>query len=972
MARSNGEYMHRSRLRPGPPSVGFVLLLWFATFTGQAAAEETRTSASLVSVGEELWVPSKVFQQQRRVQVYLPSGYDSSQARYPVLYLLDGDAYYVSVAGMVRQLSESSGRIPETIVVSIPNVARARELAPPLSHPQPKEEPFAADVFHRFLEEDLIPWVETRYRTQPFRLIVGHSRGGLFALYTLLNWPDTFDAYLALSPALWWDDESLVRDAPDKLRALRPGRSTRFLYLSAGHESTEITEPAARIAKLLEQARPAGLQWRYDYLEKENHMSSHLPGTYAGLQMVFADLQVPEAVILSQGLAGVESHYAGLKKTYGFELRPSHAMLSWIGGFLEQQGRPKEAAAFFARAEELYPKHQPLLRDWPAKETANALRVDRNVFVTMRDGTRLATDLYLPTQTEPKPMPVVLIRTPYGKDMRYTPQASQPNSLLRFFVSNGYAVAVQDKRGRHRSEGTYVVSGGDAQDGYDTVDWLSKQSWSSGKVGAVGCSYEGDIQLFMAGTRPPALKALIPMASGSAVGSLGGQYRYFGARIGGVPEWVGVVGWFAQYGEKVFPKLPADLPHDQYNANAALWEITRRSPTIDLAKAWHHLPSKEALAAQGMTGTDFEDTIARPNTDPYWQDLPYMTASYVSDVPALFVNSWYDFGADMTLFEMNYLRRHSASPLARDNQFAIMSPHTHCAFEREASESTRVGERDMGDTRFDYRNQYLTWFDAWLKDDAAAKRRIRQWPRLRYYAMGRNKWQSASAWPLPGTSQQDFYLGSGGRANSLAGNGTLSRRPNKPPTLASTFTYDPNDPVPSRGGAICCTGTPDAVPGALDQRPVEARDDVLVFSSDALEREIEVTGDVKLVLYASSDAVDTDFTAKLIDVHPDGRAFNVLESVLRVRYREGQDREVWMRPNEVYELTLLLGATSNVFLPGHRVRLEVSSSNFPRWERNMNRGGVNAEQRSGVPARNTVHHSASHPSRLVLPVVARK
>lgn len=605
-------------------------------------------------------------------------------------------------------------------------------------------------------------------------------------------------------------------------------------------------------------------------------------------------------------------------------------------------------------------------------DAADEIEIDRNVFVAMRDGTRLATDLYLPAQPSNAPVPVILIRTPYGKDVRYTPQSTQPTSLLRFFVSNGYAVAVQDKRGRHRSEGTYIVSGGDAEDGYDTVEWLSKQSWSNGKVGAVGCSYEGDIQLFMAGARPPALKALIPMAAGSSVGSLGGRYRYWGARVGGVPEWVGVVGWFAQYGEKVFPKLPTDLPHDQYNANDRLWDVTRRWPTIDLKAAWHHLPTKDALAAQGVTGTDFEDTIARSNTDPYWQTLPYMTESYVSDVPALFVNSWYDFGADMSLFTMNHLRQHSISKQARDNQFAIMSPHTHCAFEREANENTRVGERELGDTRFDYRAQYLTWFDAWLKEDAAARRRIEEWPKLRYYAMGRNRWQTASAWPLPATSEQDFYLGSGGSANGLAGNGTLSRRSSRQPTPASTYIYDPNHPVPSRGGAICCTGTPDAVPGALDQRPVEARDDVLVFSSDALKQEMEVTGDVKLVLYVSSDAVDTDFTAKLIDVYPDGRAFNVLESVLRARYREGLDREVWMKPGEVYELTIPMGATSNVFQSGHRVRLEVSSSNFPRWERNMNRGGANSEQEDGVPARNSVHHSASRRSRLVLPVIARK
>jgi predicted alpha/beta superfamily hydrolase len=345
----------------------FALLLSLALWFDHAVAAENELADSPVRLGDEYWVRSEVFQQQRRVQVYLPSSYGTSQARYPVLYLLDGDVYYVSVAGTVRMLSESSGRIPEMIVVSIPNVAREHELGPALRKPKPDEEPYVADRFLRFLKQDLIPWVDARYRTQPFRLLVGHSRTGLFTLYTFLNSPDTFNAYLALSPALWWDDEALLQEAPAKLRTLKPGKATRFLYLAAGHESVEITEPTGRMARLLEQTRLPGLRWRYDYLANENHMSSHLPGTIAGLQMVFADLQVPDATLLSQGLAGVESRYAGLQRVYGFELRPSHAMLSWMGSFLIQQGREEEAAAFFRRAEQLYPNHPPLMRDWPAR-----------------------------------------------------------------------------------------------------------------------------------------------------------------------------------------------------------------------------------------------------------------------------------------------------------------------------------------------------------------------------------------------------------------------------------------------------------------------------------------------------------------------------------------------------------------------------------------------------------------------------
>lgn len=600
---------------------------------------------------------------------------------------------------------------------------------------------------------------------------------------------------------------------------------------------------------------------------------------------------------------------------------------------------------------------------------AQAATIDRNVFIPMRDGVRLATDLYLPEGQTGGRVPVILIRTPYSKDIRYYAKLDQPGFIVRFFNDHGFAVAVQDKRGRHRSEGAYVVSGGDANDGYDTVDWLSRRDWSNGRVGAYGCSYEGDVQIFMAQTRHPALKALIPQASGSAVGSLGGYYRYFGVRVGGVAEWVGNIGWFSMYGEKTFPRFPADLPHEEYNALAKLWEPRRAEAPIDLHAAWGHLPMKEALAVQGMPPTDFEDNLSRPASDPYWKSLPYMTEAYVSDVPALFINSWYDFGADMTLFELERFKTHSASAAARANQFAIMSPHTHCSFEREASEDTRVGVREMGDTRFDYRDAYLTWFDAWLKEDPRAQKRIREWPKLRYYAMGRNRWQSAD-WPIAATRPRELFLSSGGRANSSNGNGQLIDAVGKA-AASDTFIYDPANPVPSRGGSMCCTGTPDAVAGGLDQRPVEAREDVLVYTSEPMRQELEVTGVVNLVLHVSSDVVDTDFTAKLVDVYPDGRAFNVLDSVLRARYREGQEKEVWMKPGETYELKIPLGATSNVFMPGHRIRLEVASSNFPRFERNLNLGGVNVEQTKWAVARNTVHYGRSTPSRLILPTVGR-
>ena len=281
-----------------------------------------------------------------------------------------------------------------------------------------------------------------------------------------------------------------------------------------------------------------------------------------------------------------------------------------------------------------------------------------------------------------------------------------------------------------------------------------------------------------------------------------------------------------------------------------------------------------------------------------------------------------------------------------------------------------VGARPMGDARFDYWATFLTWFDRWLKDDADAKKKIQAWPRLRYYSMGANEWKAADSWPVSGAHPMKLYLSSHGHANSLFGDGQLSFHKMQPAsTSADTFAYDPANPVPSLGGALCCTGTSDLVPGAVDQRAVESRQDVLVYSTEPLATRVDVTGHVEAVLFASSSAVDTDFTAKLVDVYPDGRAFNVLEGVLRARYREGQTKEVWMQGNKVYAVTVSLGDTSNSFGVGHRIRLEVSSSNFPEFDRNLNIGGNNAEGTRWVTATNGVYHSNQYPSHLLLTVV---
>jgi len=334
------------------------------------------------------------------------------------------------------------------------------------------------------------------------------------------------------------------------------------------------------------------------------------------------------------------------------------------------------------------------------------------------------------------------------------------------------------------------------------------------------------------------------------------------------------------------------------------------------------------------------------------------------DVPALHVNSWYDGAVNETLQLFNLMSRNAVSARGRDNQFAIISPTAHCRSEL-AGEHTVVGTRDMGDARFPYYQTYIRWFDYWLK---GIENGIIESPKLRYYLMGAGEWRSADAWPLPGTEFTKFYLRSDGRANGRNGDGELSREPptEEPP---DRFTYDPADPVPTVGGPICCIGADDAPAGAFDQSEVELRNDVLVYTSAPLERGVEVSGPLEAILYVSSDARDTDFTVKLVDVLPDGTAYNVQDGILRARFREGFERVVLMEEGRIYRLRVDLHATGMWFGPGHRIRVEVSSSNFPRFDRNLNTGGNNYDESEWLVAHNAVHHSAEHPSHVVLPLV---
>ena len=574
--------------------------------------------------------------------------------------------------------------------------------------------------------------------------------------------------------------------------------------------------------------------------------------------------------------------------------------------------------------------------------------VEKDLMVPMRDGVRLATDLYMPTGASERgdALPVVLIRLPYNKET-YGAGAIGP---AEFFAGQGYAVVVQDVRGKYASEGDYLLSAADREDGYDAVEWAATQPWSNGRVGTFGCSYLGENQTQLMTQRHPAHAAAIPLAAGGAVGSAGGRYGYFGIFEGGAFGLSASFGWFRGNGRK----RPGGAPAPPVEAFAALREL----PTIDLMRRYGP-PDRD---------TDWEEIMSTPLADEWWDQLGYLRDDDRFDTPALHVNSWYDLGANETIQQWRMMRDQASSDRGGAHQYVILSPTTHCMSER-ATEHTVVGDIDFGDARLPYWSLYLAWFDYWLRGDENG---ITEIPKVHYYVMGRNAWAAADAWPPPGAEATRLYLRGGGEANSRFGDGTLSAEPpgDEPPDV---YVYDPADPVPSRGGSVCCTGNPADQPGAYDQSDIEEREDVLVYTGDPVgDAGLEIAGPLEARLHVSSSAPDTDFTVKLLDVHPDGRSINIVEGITRARYRDGYEAPAMMEAGEVYEIRVDLHSVAHWFAPGHRVRIEVSSSNFPRFDRNLNTGGNNYDETEWEFAENTIHHAGADASHLVLPIVARE
>ncbi len=540
--------------------------------------------------------------------------------------------------------------------------------------------------------------------------------------------------------------------------------------------------------------------------------------------------------------------------------------------------------------------------------------VQLHVRVAMRDGVRLCTNIFRPALQGR--FPTVLQRTPYRKSAQVTPS-------IQAFLDRGYAVVTQDVRGRYDSEGEFRQVVQEERDGADTITWITRQAWSDGRVAMFGGSYVGIAQWRAALSGHPALKAIAPAVSG------GDEYfdRYYSR--GGAFRLAHRLRWIA---ENFKPS---------------------NRPVVDFQKMVTFLPLKNAdRFVAGRTLDFYQEAMAHPAYDGYWRALSTLRRASGVRAAALIEGGWYDVFLPSDIAMWKALRA-SGRP-AR----LIIGPWGH-------NQNPRMPEADFGPSSvLPLRRLEADWFDAWLRQSTPPAP-----SGVLYFLMGAGEWLESGTWPPAGVEPQEWFLASEGSANSLAGDGRLAE---KPPAeeFADRYEYDPRKAVPTVGGANCCNFT--LLPwGPLDQRPVEGRRDVLVYTSPPLREPLEVTGDVRALLYVSSSAADTDFTAKLVAVQADGAARILADGLTRLRYREGVERPVVYRIGSVVELEIDLGPTAYRFSPGEAVRLEVSSSNFPKFDRNLNTGRLLAAETQIRTARQAVHHGPERPSRLVLPVLKR-
>ena len=561
---------------------------------------------------------------------------------------------------------------------------------------------------------------------------------------------------------------------------------------------------------------------------------------------------------------------------------------------------------------------------------SEAIRIEGHVAVPMRDGVKLYADVYRPRRDGR--FPTLITRTPYGVQ-----RDGMHEAVIRF-AQHGYAVVVQDTRGRYESEGAWDPFRNEANDGFDTVEWAAGQGWSNGKVGMHGGSYLGHVQWQAATMAPPHLTTIFPVLASTSIY----HNTFF---HGGAFKLALAFGWGAV-------RMPNRIMNPQY------WHTEGYAPQeLKYDQIVWTLPLTELdLASSGQRVGFFRDWLKHQSYDSYWKAISDEERFGKVRVPTYSLGGWFDLLVGGTINGFKGVRANGATAAAREGAKLIIGPWGH-------GPTRKYGDIDFGQTAMrDLFDLELRWNDRHLKGIANG---IDREAPVELFVMGVNKWAHFADWPVPGTRFTPLYLTSGGQANSLRGDGRLEFA--VPAAGKDGYEYDPRNPVPSVGGNDCC-GAPFPA-GPRDQRPVEARQDVLVYSTEILKEAVTIAGPVEMRLFAATDGRDTDFVAKLVDVFPDGSAINLAEGILRARFHKGLDRMELLEPGKMYEFVIDMRGTANVFQPGHRIRVDVTSSNFPQYDRNPNTGedlGVSARVRT---AKQTVFHGGAGRSHIVLPVV---
>jgi predicted acyl esterase len=572
-------------------------------------------------------------------------------------------------------------------------------------------------------------------------------------------------------------------------------------------------------------------------------------------------------------------------------------------------------------------------------------RVDY-VMLPMRDGVRLATVVIRPRAAGR--YPTLMVRTPYQATS--FPEHFRPMHTAQF--ANDYVLIVQNERGSEWSEGEFGFLTGTTADAQDTIDWTSAQEWSNGRVGLHGCSSTAENQLKLAAIGHPALRACVPMSSGAGIGDIPGAEGSKGLFYrGGVPMIKMAALWFGPYGIRLRPKLPAAAQGDELSRIFRRYLVSVpdfRDPEYAraLEKSTREPPSGEVLRRMGAPSTGYETYLAEGPAGPAWREVDLIDARHTGATPSLNINGWMDIGAYETVKLFEFQQHHP-------EQYLIMAPTGHCAMLATGPDA-RLGDRPMGDTGFPYDKIVTSWFDRFLRDEPGEWQPM---PKVQVFLMGAATWLTGESWPLPETEERTLFLASGTPANTLWGDGALV--PAAGSAATDEFIADPRNPVPSMGGGLAMDS-----PVCVDQRDVECRADVLVYSTPVLDEPVTIAGDVRAELYVSADVDDADVFLKLVDVYPDGTAYNLAGACLRLRYRDDFGKPAKLVPGQIYRIEVTGITTANYFPPGHQIRIEIAGSNFPVADRNWHAGERNDLASDGPIAHVTLHHGVGHESAL--------